>query len=103
MIPIKTNTGAIVHVDDDEIMKAHHELNKAKTAMPSARYAAQTQKVVEDALDELQEMTGDYPEDMEELFEFAVKFDVFGDREDTHLAFNFFKVFFGMLQEATHK
>jgi hypothetical protein len=52
---------------------------------------------------ELREMTGDHPESLEEMFEFAVKHELFGkSRTVTHLMCNFLKLLFAMLQKETH-
>lgn len=68
----------------------------------AAVYAEKTHKVMLSAQNELREETGDFPENQKELFEFAVKHGLFGDREDTHIMINFLKVFFCMLQKETH-
>lgn len=69
---------------------------------PATGYAAKTHEVMMAAQQELREATGDYPEDLEELYEFAAKHELFGDREDTHIMCNFMKVFFGLMQKETH-
>ena len=71
--------------------KSHHGL-----------YARKTHEVLERAQKELREATGDYPEDLGELYEFAVGHDLFGDREDTHIMCNFLKVFYCLMQKETH-
>ena len=65
-------------------------------------YAAKTEELMKKAQEELKEQTGDFPETLEEAFEFAVKHKLFGDRADTHIYCNFFKVMFALLQQHTH-
>lgn len=68
----------------------------------AAAYAAETHLIMKAALKELREATGDYPEDLEELYEFAAKHELFGDREDTHIMCNFLKVFYCLMQKESH-
>ena len=68
----------------------------------AAVYAAKTDEVLMDAQRELREATGDYPESLTELFDFAVLHELFGDREDTHIMCNFLKVFYALMQRETH-
>lgn len=68
----------------------------------AALYADATEHMMKAAQNELREETGDYPEDFKELYEFAVKHDLFGDREDVHIMVNYLKVFFCLLQKETH-
>ena len=67
-----------------------------------ALYATLTHKLMLAAQNELREETGDFPENEKELYEFAVKHDLFGDREDVHIMINFLKVFYCLLQKETH-
>lgn len=68
----------------------------------AAAYAAETHLIMKAAQKELREATGDYPEDLEELYEFAAKHELFGDREDTHIMCNFLKVFYCLMQKESH-
>lgn len=106
---IKAIDGTIHEIDMAEALRIHHEMNKHTAATGSKQhdgaakhYAEKTHEVTIDAQKELREATGDYPEDLEELYEFAAKHELFGDREDTHIMCNFMKVFFGLMQKETH-
>lgn len=69
----------------------------------SAYYRNKTEELAKHAANELREMTGDHPESLEEMFEFAVKHELFGkSRTVTHLMCNFLKLLFAMLQKETH-
>lgn len=109
MIQTRTTDGTLVHIPDEEAHRIHREMetrarshSSSHTEMGSQHYAAKTQEIMERAQRELREATGDYPENLAELFEFAVKHRLFGGREDTHLMCNFFKLFYALLQEVTH-
>ena len=97
MIQVKTADGQIVHLTDEEVKRIQMMGGKHAT------YADTTHQLMLTAQNELREATGDYPEDWDELFEFAVKHALFGDREDTHIMCNFFKVFYCLLQKNTHE
>lgn len=70
--------------------------------LTSEKYAVLTHQMMVDAQNELREATKDYPENLEEIFDFAAKHELFGDREDTHIMVNFLKVFYCLLQKETH-
>lgn len=74
----------------------------AKGGGNSAHYKARTEELMKHAANELHEMTGDMPEDLKEMFEFAVHHKLFGNRAETHIMCNFLKLLFGMLQAETH-
>jgi hypothetical protein len=100
---IRTTQGVEADVDPAEI-KRHAEMMGMK--MPGnekAHYADLTQEVIKRAQNELREMTGDEPEDLKEMFEFAVKHKLFGNRTETHLMCNFLKLFYGLMQQMTHE
>lgn len=67
-----------------------------------ALYARKTHEIMEKSQRELREATGDYPEDLDELYDFAVEHDLFGDREETHIMCNFLKVFYCLMQRESH-
>ena len=108
---VKTITGEEVEIDMDQMKKVYDEvarrLQHAANAQPrnaaAENYAAKTHEIMEAAQNELREATGDYPEDLKELYEFAAKHQLFGDREDTHIMCNFMKVFFCLMQKETHE
>ena len=102
MSQVKTISGAIVEVDPAEI-KRHAEsmgmiMNKEKI-----HYAAKTEEVLKRAVNELREQTGDEPEDLKEMYEFAVEHKLFGNRAETHIMCNFLKAFFAFMQKETHE
>jgi hypothetical protein len=100
---IRTTQGVEADVDPAEI-KRHAEMMGMK--MPGnekAHYADLTQEVIKRAQNELREMTGDEPEDLKDMFEFAVKHKLFGNRTETHLMCNFLKMFYGLMQQMTHE
>ena len=111
---VKTIDGHEVEIDMDEAKHVHDVMagNRSGSApehfrnlhtSPGANtYAAKTHEVMLDAQNELREATGDYPENLKELYEFAVKYKLFGDREDTHIMCNFLKVFYCLIQKETH-
>jgi hypothetical protein len=105
MITARTTDGSIVQLPDEEAHRIHREM-EARTPQPhkgmSAQYATKTRELMRAAQVELDELTGDYPENMMELYDFAVKHELFGDRDDTHLTINFFKVLYALLQGETH-
>ena len=106
---VKSIDGTTHEISMDEARRIHHEMAKQHAANAQPRntaaenYAAKTHKIMEAAQNELREATGDYPEDLKELYEFAAKHKLFGDREDTHIMCNFMKVFFCLMQEETHE
>lgn len=111
MMQIKTTDGSMVEIDMEEARRIYHEVRKR---MPAQRqehhipgnaegYAAKTHEVMTDAQKELRKATGDYPEDLEELYEFAAKHRLFGGRRDTHIFCNFMKLFFCLMQKETHE
>lgn len=65
-------------------------------------YAERTRAIMKAAQKELREATGDYPENLNELYEFAAKHELFGDREETHIMCNFLKVFYCLMQRESH-
>ena len=101
MIQAKTVDGLVVHLTEEEVKRLadHYWEHSGKTA---THYAEKTHQIMLDAQSELREATGDFPEDRNELFEFAVKHKLFGDREDTHIMCNFLKVFYALMQRETH-
>lgn len=68
----------------------------------SAHYRHKTEELERHAANEIREMTGDHPEDLKDMFEFAVKHKLFGNRTETHVMCNFLKLLFAMLQKETH-
>ena len=106
---IKAIDGTTHEISLDEARRIHHEMAKQHAANAQPRnaaaesYAAKTHEIMEAAQNELREATGDYPEDLKELYEFAAKHKLFGDREDTHIMCNFMKVFFCLMQKETHE
>lgn len=106
-----TIDGSKVEVSTEEVKKAAMALHLAGGASHHAQdhpggnaeiYAEKTHAVMVAAAKELREMTGDEPEDLNELYEFAAKHQLFGNRDDTHVFFNFLKVFFCLMQKKTH-
>lgn len=65
-------------------------------------YARKTHEIMVMAQKELREATGDYPEDLGELYDFAVEHELFGDREEAHTMCNFLKVFYCLMQKESH-
>lgn len=108
---VRTVNGELVEVTVDALRAAAHEaglaVHPAAAAQhhhtEAAHYAAETHNVMLRAQKELREATGDYPEDLDELYEFAAKHKLFGNREDTHIMCNFMKVFFCLMQKKTHE
>lgn len=68
----------------------------------AAYYRHKTEELAKHAANELREMTGDDPEDLKDMFEFAVQHKLFGNRAETHKMCNFLKLLFAMLQKETH-
>lgn len=106
---VTTVDGKEVEIPMSEAHRVHQAMNghigKAEIReehTPSAKYSALTHQLMKDAQKELREETGDLPEDLKELYEFAAKHELFGDREDTHIMMNFLKVFYCLLQKETH-
>lgn len=97
---IKLSNGQSAEIPMDEAERIYRELEKMWDKKGS--YQKKTEELMHTAQKELREATGDYPENMGEMFEFAVKHDLFGDREDTHVMCNFLKLLYAMLQEETH-
>lgn len=105
MIQARAVDGTMVSIPDEEALRIHREMESRSPAgmTPSARhYASKTREMMENARSELEELTGDSPENLKELYDFAAKHRLFGGREDTHLMCNFFKLFYALLQEVTH-
>ena len=114
---VKTIDGTMHEIDAAEARRIYYEVRKhavANHAQHSSSenldfhaadaqdYATKTQEIMRAAQKELREATGDYPEDLEELYEFAAKYELFGDREDTHIICNFLKVFYCLMQKKSH-
>ena len=97
----KTELGA-------EVELSHSDMEKiaGMVKMPSGgpeHYRMKTEDLIAAAQKELRESTGDYPEDLSELFEFAVKHHLFGHtRAETHIMCNTLKLMYGLLQQMTH-
>lgn len=106
MIQVRTVDGTLVHLPDEEAHRIHREMTERGSSEHklSAKtvYAGKTRELMLEAQEELRELTGDYPENLKELYEFAVKHRLFGGREDAHLMCNFLKVMYALLQEKTH-
>ena len=102
MSQIKTTSGAIVEVDPAEI-KRHAEMMGMVMNKEKIHYAAKTEEVLKRAVNELREQAGDEPEDLKEMYEFAVKHKLFGSRAETHIMCNFLKAFFAFMQKETHE
>lgn len=96
---VHTTDGLEVEISVDEAKRIHGVMAGHGNA---EKYAAKTAAVLTAAQEELREVTGDFPENLKELYEFAVKHELFGDREATHIVCNFLKVFYGLMQEKTH-
>jgi hypothetical protein len=101
---IHTITGHEMEIDDAEAKRIADYVRRNAEEPHTAResYAEKTAELTKDAMKELHEATGYRPKNLDELFEFAVEHDLFGDREETHIYFNFFKVMYGLLQKETH-
>lgn len=97
---IKLTNGQPAEITADEAERIYRELEKMWDKKGS--YQKKTEELMHNAQKELREATGDYPENMGEMFEFAVKHELFGDREETHVMCNFMKLLYAMLQEETH-
>jgi hypothetical protein len=67
----------------------------------TAEHQNSTAAIMHAAQKELREATGDFPETLEELYEFAAVHRLFGNRTYTHIMCNFLKVFFCMMAEKT--
>lgn len=102
MIQVRAVDGTMVSIPDEEAHRIHREMEARNPGAPRAKYISKTKDLMEKAQHELEELTGDSPEDLDELYEFAAKHRLFGGREDTHLMYNYFKVFYALLQEVTH-
>lgn len=101
---LDVNGTAFEITKSEEERIAHQFMQKNGSAKQgdAAHYAKKTEAILEQAQNELRELTGDYPEDLAELHAFAVKHELFGDREDTHLMCNFLKVFYCLMQRESH-
>lgn len=97
---VKTIDGTEVEISMDEAKKVHAAM--AGHTPRAEHYAALTEEIMKAAQEELREATGDFPEDLKELYEFAAKHELFGNREGTHIFCNFFKVFYCLMQKKTH-
>ncbi len=97
---VKALNGVEVEVSPEEIKRHAEAMGMTSGKMG---YAWATEEVIKNARHELQEMTGDDPEDLNEMFEFAAKHRLFGNRTDTHIMCNFLKLFYGYMQQKTHK
>ena len=97
---VKALNGVEFEVSPDEIKRHAEAMGMTFGKM---EYALATEEVIKNARHELQEMTGDDPEDLKEMFEFAAKHRLFGNRTDTHIMCNFLKLFYGYMQQKTHK
>ena len=104
---VHTIDGKEVEITMDEAKRIHGVMSGKPEAevhkVPAEHYAATTNLIMQAAQKELREATGDYPEDLEELYEFAAKHRLFGGRRDTHILCNFMKLFFCLMQQETHK
>lgn len=98
---IKLSNGQPGEITMEEAERVHRELEKMNGDKKGS-YQKNTETLMHNAQKEIREATGDYPENMSELYEFAVKHELFGDREDTHVMCNFLKLLYAMLQEETH-
>lgn len=106
---VTTVDGKEVEIPMSEAHRVHQAMNGhtgkveiREEHSPSAKYSALTHQLMKDAQNELREATKDYPENLQEIFDFAVKHELFGDREDTHIMMNFLMVFYCLLQKETH-
>lgn len=119
---VTTIDGREVEISVAEAQKVHHTMSghTGKTeavplpyiesgkssgypwGIPSEKYALITHQMLIDAQNELREATKDYPENLQEIFDFAAKHELFGDREETHIVINFLKAFYCLLQKETH-
>ena len=97
---VKALNGVEVEVSPDEIKRHAEAMGMTSGKMG---YAWATEEVIKNARHELQKMTEDDPEDLEEMFEFAAKHHLFGNRTDTYIMCNFLKLFYGYMQQKTHK
>ena len=100
---IKTLQGTEADVDPAEIKRHAEMMGMKMPGSEKAQYADSTHEVISHAMNELREMTGDEPEDLKEMFEFAVEHRLFGNRTDTHIMCNFLKLFHCYMQQETHK
>ena len=98
---IKLSNGQSAEITMEEAERIYRELDKMEDGKRMS-YRKKTEELMHDSQKELREATGDYPENMGEMFEFAVKHELFGDREETHVMCNFMKLLYAMLQEETH-
>lgn len=104
--------GHEVDVSPEEIRKAAAMVGTVTPAVPlpfkewqpepARSYAENTHLIMVSAAKELREATGYSPKNLEELYEFAAKYELFGDREDTHIMMNFLKLFYCLMQRETH-
>ena len=96
--------GTAFEITKDEEARIAHQFQKNGYVKhgDAAHYAKKTEAILEQAQNELRELTGDYPEDLAELHAFAAKHELFGDGEDTHVMCNFLRVFYCLMQKESH-
>lgn len=103
MSQIKTTSGTMVEVDPAEIKRHAEMMGMRMMTGDKIHYAAKTEEVLKRAVNELREQTGDEPEDLKEMYDFAVEHKLFGNRYETHIMCNFLKAFFAFMQKETHE
>jgi hypothetical protein len=100
-VKYKTDLGVEVELSHADMEKIAGMVKP--TSGGAAMYRMKTEDLIANAQRELREATGDDPEDLGELYEFAVKHKLFGEtRRETHIMCNTLKLMYGLLQQMTH-
>ena len=97
----KTELGVEVELSHSDMKKIAGMVSPISGG--AEHYRMKTEDLIASALRELREATGEYPENMDELFEFVSHHHLFGkDRAETHVMYNVLKLMYGYLQQMTH-